>query len=293
MGFDQITYNYLNNYSNYIDSERIQQIEAMILVLVGILNIKLYGRYKIVFKGGKGLQMEYFFLGWRQNIPKTDDIDLLIIPFDKYNRETVKNIAQDLSKLIEALTNQIYRRIQKEGILTEGISILPEEQSVNKNIVKISYINNNRPYAILDIDFKEDTDSFFIDLRQIQLDLYFNMVKTDLLYYNQTIDSFIKEKKAIKKKYTDCKCPSDVPPSAVPTTPECEPLCKEKQFILDKFQKYEPLIEEHEKRKTRLKQQQSNQTFNNRSNQTFNNRSNQTQKQQSNQTQKQSNKPPK
>jgi hypothetical protein len=76
------------------------------------------------------------------------------------------------------------------------------------------------------------------------MDLNQNKVNTTLTYYHQTLDAFVQEKKAIKKKYTDCECPKDVTPP-----PECEQLCKEKQFMLDKFQKYEPLIQEHENQK--------------------------------------------
>jgi hypothetical protein len=245
---------------------------------VGILNTKLKN-CKIVLKGSKGLQMEFSRINSEPSIT-TDDIDLLIIPVGEYKRDIVENTANKLSLLIETLITQIYPSVTEYGIVSEGISILPTYiVKTNPNIVKMSYVFNKHSFAILDIDFKEDTERFFTEEKMIKTSMFLKQknVKTYLSYHHQTLESFIKEKQAIKKKYTDCKCPTDVlappaadppaavPPSAVPTTavpptPECEPLCKEKQFILDKFQKYDPLIEEYEKRKTRLNQTQKQQS---------------------------------
>ncbi len=282
--FNSITSNYLSHYnilhiSQYLHPEhknllkKIHRIEAIILVLVGILNERLEN-FKIVLKGSKGLQMEFSRIKWRTTVT-TDDIDLLIMPVGNYNKADVENIANKLSGLIDALINQIYPSVKEYGIVSEGISVLPKFIAKNPNIVKMSYFFNKKSFAILDIDFKEDTERFFTEEKTINT--HFLLEQTDLLYHHQTLDSFIEEKKTIKKKYTDCKCPSDVspsavPPSAVPPSAECEPLCKEKQYILDKFQKYEPIIEEYENRKNQTQKTamkpNTNKSQNKRSNQT-------------------------
>ena len=133
----------------------------------------------------------------------------------------------------------------------EGISILPEERSINPNIVKMSYIYSGIINPILDIDFKEDTEHYFSNENLTSTPMYLknnDNSKTNLVYHHQTLDAFIKEKQAIIKKYSDCICPTDneTTTNVVPT-PECAPLCPSKKFILEqKFQKYQGLIEYYE-----------------------------------------------
>jgi len=254
--FHYVTSRYLNNYNKFninphdryvIVKRKIQHIETIILVLVGILNNKLQNKYKIVLKGGKGLQMALSRVKW-ENIP-TDDIDLLILPFGEYTRIDVKKIAIDISELINILINIVY---PSNGV--EGISILPEYQSINPNIVKMSYMYYGMANPILDIDFKEDTDNYFSSKTLTETEMYIKTPdnsKTDLLYYHQTIDAFVKEKTAIMKKYSDCICPTDneTTKNVVPT-PECEPICPSKKFILEqKFKKYQGLMEYYENQK--------------------------------------------
>ena len=212
--------------------------------MVGILNTKSDDGYKIVLKGGKGLQMVLRNMNWK-NIP-TDDIDLLILPSSEYNISDVKKIATELSELINILINVFYPPTGGEGL-----SILPEAMSINPNIVKMSYIYSSKANPILDIDFKEDTEHYFSDKNRMVTTRYLknkDNSKTNLVYHHQTLDAFIKEKQAIIKKYSDCICPTDneTTTNVVPT-PECAPLCPSKKFILEqKFQKYQGLIEYYE-----------------------------------------------
>jgi len=189
----------------------------------------------------------------------TDDIDLLLLPIGEYNRDAIKKMAEDLSTLINMIVNHIRKYSDYIPGNREGISILQPENSKNPNIVKMSYMYYGTAKPFLDIDFKEDTERFFSEDKITYT--HFLLEKTDLVYYHQTLDSFIEEKKIIKQKYTDCKCPTDIPQTNVPTTPECEPLCPGKKFMLDKFRKYDPLIEEYENRK-----KQSNKTLKKQSN---------------------------
>jgi hypothetical protein len=251
--FNFVTSGYLNNYFKFyinphdryfLEKRKIHHIETIILVLVGILNDKSDGDYKIVLKGGKGLQMVLRNMNW-ENIP-TDDIDLLILPSGEYNISDVKKIATELSELISILVNVFY-----PSTGGEGLSILPEAMSINPNIVKMSYIYSSRANPILDIDFKEDTEHYFSDENRMVTTMYLKNKKnskTNLVYHHQTLDAFIKEKQAIIKKYSDCICPTDneTTTNVVPT-PECAPLCPSKKFILEqKFQKYQGLIEYYE-----------------------------------------------
>ena len=236
---------YINPHDRYfLEKRKIHHIETIILVLVGILNDKSDGGYKIVLKGGKGLQMVLRNMNW-ENIP-TDDIDLLILPSGEYNISDVKKIATELSELISILVNVFY-----PSTGGEGLSILPEAMSINPNIVKMSYIYSSRANPILDIDFKEDTEHYFSDENRMVTTMYLKIKKnskTNLVYHHQTLDAFIKEKQAIIKKYSDCICPTDneTTTNVVPT-PECAPLCPSKKFILEqKFQKYQGLIEYYE-----------------------------------------------
>jgi hypothetical protein len=271
--FDIFTAGKLNHYDKYKGEpffDTIRNIETIVLILVGILNTRLTQHYKFVLKGGKGLQMELGRIGWGKNI-LTDDIDLLLLPIGEYNRDAIKKMAEDLATLINMIVNHIRKYSDYIPGNREGISILQPENSKNPNIVKMSYMYYGTAKPFLDIDFKEDTERFFSEDKITYT--HFLLEKTDLVYYHQTLDSFIEEKKVIKKKYTDCKCPTDVPSPGVPTTPECEPLCPGKKFMLDKFQKYDPLIEEYENSK-----KQSNKTSKKQSNKTSKKQSNQTPK---------------
>ena len=258
--FDTFTAGKLNHYDKYKGEpffDTIRHIETIVLILVGILNTRLTQHYKIVLKGGKGLQMELGRIGWEKNI-LTDDIDLLLLPIGEYNRDAIKKMAEDLATLINMIVNHIRKYSDYIPGNREGISILQPENSKNLNIVKMSYMYYGTAKPFLDIDFKEDTERFFSEDKITYT--HFLLEQTDLVYYHQTLDSFIEEKKAIKKKYTDCKCPTDVPSSDVHTTPECEPLCPGKKFMLDKFRKYDPLIEEYENLKKQSNKSQKKQT---------------------------------
>jgi hypothetical protein len=234
--FNYITGNYLNYYTPILNIPQflqIQHIETIILVIVGIINYKLKqknAKIKIILKGGKGLQINLFKRKW-ENI-QTDDIDLLIKQDDDlaYNPVLVETYADNLSQIINVIITGIYNE--------EKISILPKEKSRNPNIVKISYMLKPGFFAILDVDFKNDEHGFFAskNLEHTERFVKSEGGKIQLLYHHQTLDAFINEKNVVIGNYKGCDCN---PPIG---NPKCEPLCPDKERMLRKFQKYEPLI---------------------------------------------------
>jgi chemotaxis protein histidine kinase CheA len=211
---------------------KIYHIETIILVLTGIINMRIEG-YKIILKGGKGLQMEFRRQKHTMRIV-TDDIDLLIHPIGEYNEAEAKKVAQEFAQIVLAIINQIY--------VSGEFSILPEEKSINKYIVKMSYLSPEGYKAISDVDFKKDTQDFFTDEKLSETRFYLKNknTKTYLLYYHQSLDAFINEKKEIKQNYDNCDC------TKMDLTEGCKQLCKDKDWMLVKLSKYEPVIQSYE-----------------------------------------------
>ena len=211
---------------------KIYHIETIILVLTGIINMRIEG-YKIILKGGKGLQMEFRRQKHTMRIV-TDDIDLLIHPIGEYNEAEAKKVAHEFAQIVLAIINQIY--------VSGEFSILPEEKSINKYIVKMSYLSPEGYKAISDVDFKKDTQDFFTDEKLSETRFYLKNknTKTNLLYYHQSLDAFINEKKEIKQIYDKCDC------TKMDLTEGCKQLCKDKDWMLVKLSKYEPIIQKYE-----------------------------------------------
>ena len=235
--FSKNTDKYLDFFDNFrmLDPytfSKIYHIETIILALTGIMNTRIT-EYKIVLKGGKGLQMELHRQNHIMRIA-TDDIDLLIHPNGEYNEVETKKVAQEFAQIVLAVVNQIYG--------SEEFSILPEERSVNKYIVKMSFRAPDGYKPISDIDFKKDTQDFFTDDKLAETRFYLKNknAKTYLLYYHQSLDAFINEKKAIKQNYDSCDC------TKMDLTEGCKQLCKDKDWMLVKLNKYEPLIQNYE-----------------------------------------------
>lgn len=235
--FSKNTGNYLDFFDKFsvLDPytfSKIYHIDTIILVLTGIINMRIEG-YKIILKGGKGLQMELHHQKHTMRVV-TDDIDLLIHPIGEYNEVEAKKVAHDFAQIVLAIINQIY--------VSGEFSILPEHLSVNKYIVKMSYLSPYGYKAISDVDFKKDTQDFFTDEKLSETRFYLKNknTKTNLLYYHQSLDAFINEKKEIKQNYDNCDC------TKMDLTEGCKQLCKDKYWMLVKLSKYEPVIQSYE-----------------------------------------------
>ncbi len=106
----------------------------------------------------------------------------------------------------------------------------------------MSYLSPDGYKPISDVDFKKDTQDFFVDEKLSKTRFYLKNknAKTDLLYYHQSLDAFINEKKTIKQNYDNCDC------TKMDLTEGCKQLCKDKDWMLIKLSKYEPLIQNYE-----------------------------------------------
>ncbi len=218
-----------------------------IIILIGILNYKLKqsgNNIKFVLKGGKAIQMLISKYNMKLNI-LSDDIDILVLCNDTYNKLYVKNMAEQFAGIINIYINNF--------LILPAISILsPEENMYNKNIIKISFIKyvngkHNGFIPISDIDFKEQETDFFKNLEETSK--YYvvrkpkiSEYKFELLYYHQTIDSFIDEKKFYLNKYLEtiqhtskgevCDC------NSITHSMDCKFVCNDRDRMITKFNKY-------------------------------------------------------
>ena len=130
------------------------------LLVFGIISKKMVHQdYKIIFKGGKAIQL---VLGQitETNVYESEDIDVLVMPKDiPYDGELVKNLSGHIGYLIKWFLNiRIPQPLpERENIL--DISVLapnPRNPRANQYIFKLSYmqhVGGFKPFS--DIDFNE------------------------------------------------------------------------------------------------------------------------------------------
>jgi len=231
----------INNLGN-ADPYNYKYISSFIIILIGVLNNRLKlenSNIKFVLKGGKSAQMMISKNNIKDIHILSDDVDILVLFEEKYNRLYVKNISEQLSDVIGYYVNN--------PKYPPSISILnPDNNPTNPNIVKISFIKsqNGRFLALSDIDFKQIETQFFDSLEETTKYLYTDKNKTykfDLLYYHQNIQSFIDEKKFYLNKYLNpiqqtetgetCNCNNKM-------TDICLPVCLNRNKMIEKFNKY-------------------------------------------------------
>ena len=133
----------VRNNNNYTD------ISFFILFLIGIVNFRLNSKkinLKLILKGGKASQMIMSSYGINNTPILTDDVDILLVQEGIYDYNFLLNFAIDFAGYINHFFNYL-------------LSILapPNPILTNKNIVKISFVNNGLPKYIplSDIDFKQ------------------------------------------------------------------------------------------------------------------------------------------
>jgi hypothetical protein len=124
------------------------------LLVFGIISHKMKEQdYKIIFKGGKAIQL---VLGEIQNssIYESEDIDVLIMPNKdiEYNETNVKNLSGHIAYLI----NWFLTITTPVSIYISVLWPNPSNPRSNHFIFKLSYIKGYMDFkAISDIDFKE------------------------------------------------------------------------------------------------------------------------------------------
>jgi len=218
---------------NYID------ISFFIIFLMGVINFRLNAKkinLKLILKGGKASQMLMSTHGINNTDILTDDVDILLVQEGVYDYNFLLNFASDFSGFINYFFNY-------------QLSILapPNPVLTNKNIVKISFVNNGF-IPLSDIDFKQIESEYLQGENIISSTSVWNVFEKqknvytyNLLFYHQSLEAFIAEKKYYlqiynniiqKKNETEnCDC-ADIHDH------ECSQICDYRNKMLDKFHKY-------------------------------------------------------
>jgi hypothetical protein len=222
--------------NNYIN------ISFFVIFLMGVINFRLNEKninLKLILKGGKASQMLMSTYGINNTDIFTDDVDILLVQEGVYDYNFLLNFANDFAGFINYFFNY-------------QLSILapPNPTLTNKNIVKISFVNNGLPKYIplSDIDFKQIESEYLQGENIISLTSLWNVFEKqknvytyNLLFYHQSLEAFIAEKKYYlqiydniiqKKNETEnCDC-ADIQDY------ECSQICDYRNKMLDKFHKY-------------------------------------------------------
>jgi hypothetical protein len=217
-------------------------ISFFIIFLIGIVNYRLNEKkinLKLILKGGKASQMIMSTNGINNTDILTDDVDILLVQEGVYDYNFLLNFANEFAEFINYFFNY-------------QLSILapPNPTLTNKNIVKISFVNTGFPKYIplSDIDFKQIESEYLQEENIISSTSVWNVVEKsktlytyNLLFYHQSLEAFIAEKKYYLKIYEniiqkksdteDCDC-SNIHDY------ECSQICDYRNKMLDKFHKY-------------------------------------------------------
>lgn len=242
-------------------------INNLILFLVGLFNFKFINKnidVKMIIKGGKGAQMILSSYGYYKNQIKcditSDDIDILLVQEQGYNRELLFTVAKQFSELIK-------RFVDSSDVENQLVSIKePIIDAFNPNVFKISYINKSNPpnikyNVVSDIDFKKVETEFF-DINNIEglgfpneYDLYglqynYYNYSFNLRYLLQSPQAFLSEKQyylsiydnIIQKSSTTegklCDCTNIIEEGQQGFDYDCYMACKVREMMIPKFQKY-------------------------------------------------------
>lgn len=222
--------------SNYVN------ISYFIIFLIGVINFRLNTKkinLKLILKGGKASQMIMSTHGINNTDILTDDVDILLVQEGIYDYNYLLDFANEFAEFINYFFNyQLSLLVPPNPILT------------NKNIIKISFVNSSFPKYIplSDIDFKQIESEYLQGENIISSTSVWNVVEKsktlytyNLLYYHQSLEAFIAEKKYYLKIYEniiqkktetencDCSNIHDI---------ECSQICDYRNKMLDKFHKY-------------------------------------------------------
>ena len=258
---------YINPYKN---------INYGILFIVGVINNKLDElriNLKLVLKGGKAAQMILSENNIKkQNLIRSNDVDILLIQDGIYDYEFLLNFASQLADLIQKFFKNNISTIKPPNKILENQNIVKISYkyldleinpktgltysglSINPNLIPTDFDYTYIPLS--DIDFKEVNvgNDFFSPKNivssssrwRIQNGYIFN-----LLYYHQDLNTFIAEKEYYMSIYSNIiqQIPDSKPgnPGCNCSLPnddnnECKKICRYRDLMLEKFNKYiEPL----------------------------------------------------
>jgi hypothetical protein len=170
-------------------------------------------KYKLIFKGGKAVQLVLRNIFNRikinrnsdaytvlQKLHQSEDIDVLLIPKPEniYDETEIKALAINISKLIEWF-------LHRDDTTRVSIQTPDDDPAIkNKTICKLSYIllGSDAMKAFSDIDFSPVSTSDFSDLESLSLSLSLPG-RNDLgvLFECQKIEPLLKDKILYYTKY--------------------------------------------------------------------------------------------
>jgi hypothetical protein len=202
-----------------IDFSKFNIILCSTLIMFGIISYKMIGQdYKIMFKGGKAIQLVLSGISDMSEY-NSEDIDVLIIPAKnvQYNLDMIKNFAGHLAYLI-----RWFLTIPETGY---NISVLvpnPSNTRANPYIFKLSYIKSVKRYdprkqmqiddykQFSDIDFKELPENivtyFENDPREFGFEISLSSdTKQNLLFICPNLGAILNEKIYYYTKYFNFK----------------------------------------------------------------------------------------
>jgi len=211
-------YYYVNNWlimDTDIDFSQYNIVLCATLLLYGIISYKMIGQdYELIFKGGKAIQLVLSTI-LNNEIYKSEDIDLLIMPKQDilYDELKVKNLSGHLSYLIKWFLTSPETNIR--------ISVLPPNPTntrANPYIYKLSYIKTRQRFdhrkkimvdeykQFSDIDFKEvpsNIKQYFEKSGDFQFDI--SELQEKILFRCPNIGSILDEKIYYYAKYIEFK----------------------------------------------------------------------------------------
>jgi hypothetical protein len=179
------------------------------LIIYGIISNKMIGQdYKLLFKGGKAIQLVLREISSATPY-KTEDIDVLVMPNNDipYNEANVKNLAGHVAYLIRWFlhlpANQYNISVQPPN---------PENIRANPYIFKLSYakVNQNRSGEFVvtgfkqfsDIDFKQTPENInALFEKSLKFTYFIEELNQNVLFICPNIGSLLDEKLYYYSKY--------------------------------------------------------------------------------------------
>jgi len=198
-----------------IDFSHYNIILCAALIVFGIITEKMIGQdYKIIFKGGKAIQLELSGTP-ESDIYKTEDIDVLVLPNKDipYDANKVKNLSGHIAYLVRWFLNTP----ETQYVVSVQIPN-PENTRANPFIFKLSYVKSSKKFdyrknkmiddfkQFSDIDFKDLPESikpFFENAKEYKF--FISELNTNVLFRCPNIGSLLDEKIYYYSKYTEFK----------------------------------------------------------------------------------------
>jgi hypothetical protein len=198
-----------------IDFSHYNIVLCAALIVFGIISNKMIGQdYKVIFKGGKAIQLVLAGMP-ETSAYKTEDIDVLIMPDTNvaYIETIVKNLSGHLAYLIRWFLNTPETQY-KVSVQAPN----PSNTRANPFIFKLSYLKVRQKQdfkkQIMVDDFKQFSDIDFKETplsvkpyfeRAIDYKFFISELNQDVLFRCPNIGSLLDEKIYYYTKYTEFK----------------------------------------------------------------------------------------